>query len=152
MVRWFRWLSQHGLLPGFALAVVAVIVLGEDLVAPRPPEQDRQQKPDPTGPTTAPEWQEPFAAPIEELASGRWENCWVVVRGVVTPDGTDGLDWVGISGDGQAMRVLLLFRKRDFRRCRAGQVVTAEGFHRGSDRGMPELIECRFRDGQPADR
>jgi hypothetical protein len=75
-----------------------------------------------------------------------WEYRWVVVRGIVAADGADGDNWVGISADGKETRVVLLFRAPYFRRCRAGETITVEGFHRGTRAGVVELVECRFPD------
>jgi hypothetical protein len=58
---------------------------------------------------------------------------------------------VGISGDGERTRVVVVFHKRDFRRCRVGQAVTVEGYQRGSAGGVAVLIEARFQDRPPAD-
>jgi hypothetical protein len=135
MVRWFRWVNRHGLLPGLALLLLSVVVIAHDLLAFRSREPEPQQ-PNPTGPAPVPQWEEPLTVPIEEVERGGLDRCWVVVRGVVTPDGADGLNWVGISGDGQQTRVALVFHKRDFRRCQVGQVVTVEGYQRGSLRGV----------------
>jgi hypothetical protein len=89
--------------------------------------------------------------PIRELETAAWEYRWVVVRGVVAPDGTGGANWVGISADGKETRVVLLFREPECRRCRAGETITVEGFHRGTRAGMVELVECRFRDRRRSD-
>jgi hypothetical protein len=151
MARWFRWLTQHGLLPGLGLLVLSVIVIGQDIVTLRARKPEEQEKPPPTAPAPVPEWEEPVPVPIEEVEHGAWDGSWVVLRGVVTPDGANGLNWVGISADGRQMRVSLEFHKRDFRRCRAGQVITVEGYRRGSAGGLVELVECRFLDRPPAD-
>jgi hypothetical protein len=146
MVKLLRWLNASGLLPAVALVALSVFVIGEELVPLRAPEQGQQEKLGPKSPVAVADWEEPVPVPIEELETRTWENSWVIVQGVVTSDGAHGLDWVGIAPDGQKMRVLLLFRKRDFRRCRPGETVTVEGFHRGRSRGVVELVECRFQD------
>jgi hypothetical protein len=88
--------------------------------------------------------------PIEEVQREGWDRFCVIVRGVVTPDRADGLNWVGISADGRQTRVALKFRKRDFRRSRAGEAITVEGYRRGSAGGLVELLECRFQEPSPA--
>jgi hypothetical protein len=150
MVRWFRWLNQHGLLPGLVLLVLSVVLIAQDVLTLRTHEPGKQEKPDGTAPAPVPEWQEPVTVPIEDVERGAWERCWVVVRGVVAQDGNVGRDWVGISADGQKTRVLAVFPKRDFRRCQVGQVITVEGYQRGPVRGVVELLECRFKDPAPA--
>jgi hypothetical protein len=151
MARWFRWLNQHGLLPVLLLLVLSVIVIGQDLLTRRTPEPTQPEKPDPRAPAPVPEWRKPVDVPIEEVERGAWDNYWVIVRGVVAPDGADGRDWVGIAGDGKRTRVVVVFHPRDFRRCRVGQVVTVEGYQRGSAGGVVELVEGRLQDGPPAD-
>jgi hypothetical protein len=83
--------------------------------------------------------------PLLELARGEWEDRWVLVQGVVAPDGDSGKDWVGISQDGWQTRGFLLFHRRDFRRCRAGETVTVEEIRRRYCEGVVEVVECRFR-------
>jgi hypothetical protein len=152
MVRWFRWLNQRGLLPGLVLLLLSVVVIAQGGLTFDTREPGQQEKPASTGPAPVPEWREPVAVAIEEVERGAWEGSWVLVRGVVTPDGADGRDWVGVSADGRRTRVVLIFTKRDFRRCQVGQVVTVEGYQRGSVRGVVELVECRFQDRPPAGR
>ena len=152
MVRWVRWLNQHGLLPALVLVVLSVVVIAQDVLTSPTPDPTQPEKPDPRAPAPAPEWREPQTVPIEEVERGAWEDCWVIVRGVVTPDGAHGRDWVGISGDGKRTRIVVVFHKRDFRRCRVGQVVTVEGYQRGCTGGVVELIEGRFQDRPPADQ
>jgi hypothetical protein len=148
MARWFTWLNQHGLLPGLVLLAVSVVVIGQDILRHYRRQPGEPEKPAFTA--LAPVWQEPVTVPIEEVEGGAWERWWVVVRGVVTPDGADGRDWVGISADGRQTRVVLVFRPRDFRRCRVGQVVSVEGYQRGFVRGVVEVVECHFQDPPPA--
>jgi hypothetical protein len=150
VVRWLCRLNQRGWLPGLALLALSVVVVTQDLLTDRTPEPGKQAQPAPTAPPPVSEWQEPAAVPIEEVERGAWEHCWVVVSGVVTPDGAHGLDWVGVSADGRQTRVVFVFHKRDFRRRRVGEVVTVEGYQRRSARGVVELVECRFRDCPPA--
>jgi hypothetical protein len=125
--------------------MVLVVGMGVAQLAFRQPAQQSPQSRQPAGPE-AEEWQEPVRVPIRELKGSGRENEWVVVRGVVARDGDQGRNWVGISEDGRQTQVVLLFTKRDFRRCRAGETVTVEGFHRGCRGGAVELVRCRFRD------
>jgi hypothetical protein len=138
----FLWRAKaDGVLAGFLLGLLLVGLLGAGCLALRWPAGREPARPYPTVRGL------PVRVPIRELETPAWEYRWVVVCGVVAPDGTDGRDWVGISGDGKETRVVLLFRTQDFRRCRAGEAITVEGFHRGSRDGVVELVECRFRSG-----
>ena len=70
MAPWFRWLSQHGLLPGLVLLVLSVVVIGQDVLSHRTREPGNQEKPAAPGPAQGPEWEEPVTVPIEEVERG----------------------------------------------------------------------------------
>jgi hypothetical protein len=146
MIGWLGWFHRNVLLVGVVLVAVGGLVLTKDLLSRGAPKPPQQEDPIPTRAAAVPEWEEPVAVPLEDVERGGWKLDWVVVKGIVAPDGADGRDWIGIAADGQKTRVVLLFHTRDFRRCQAGQVIKVEGYLRGSVGGVMEMVECRLQE------